>query len=176
MKKIDSWYQYLSDHHLKTDDCDIFQQNPLSGCNINSRNITFSPKRIKHIKRINPLSQTNKNKTFQKNSLLKKYDDQMNDLICSHVEKILKEFGENTFLFINKIFGFVVEKGEKNPRESDSDAFISNVFKHFDQMVKMNERQLIKQKKDESKKLFSVSLLLINAKFLKLNKKYVIFK
>ena len=81
----------------------------------------------------------------------------------------MKEFGENTFLFINKIFGFVVEKGEKNPRESDSDAFISNVFKHFDQMVKMNERQLIKQKKDESKKLFSVSLLLINAKFLKLN-------
>lgn len=44
MKKIDSWYQYLSEHHLKTDDCDMYQQNPLSGCNISSRNITFSPK------------------------------------------------------------------------------------------------------------------------------------
>lgn len=66
MKKIDSWYQYLSEHHLKTDDCDMYQQNPLSGCNISSRNITFSPKKLNHVKPINPISQTKKSNLFKK--------------------------------------------------------------------------------------------------------------
>ena len=55
INKLKSWYEFVSKNHSKSDDCEVSQQNILAGCNITSRNISYTPKRVNHIFKIDKL-------------------------------------------------------------------------------------------------------------------------
>ncbi|KAK8886832.1 hypothetical protein M9Y10_037865 [Tritrichomonas musculus] len=68
-----SWYNYLDENHLKTDDCEFYTQSSIAGCNISSRNILFSPKKKNHFKETEKNKQqiATARKSFIKHSYLK---------------------------------------------------------------------------------------------------------
>ena len=108
---LNSWYEYLIQKHSKSDDCEVYLQNPIVGCNISSRNVNYSPKKPNHVKSANNRLKSNKLNTFYKNYYLKKYPGKMNQLICLHLNNLIKKFPGNSMLIISKMYGFVFQKG-----------------------------------------------------------------
>ena len=67
---------------------------------------------------------------------------QMNDMIRSHLEKIINENNDNSFLILNKTFGNILIKKQQVPKGSDLNGFIiKNVLKVFKRKMKQMDRE-----------------------------------
>ncbi len=57
LEKLDKWYTYLKENRCRKDDCENYIQGNLAGCNIMSRNILVSEKRVNYINKC-PLNES----------------------------------------------------------------------------------------------------------------------
>ena len=150
---LNSWYEYLIQKHSKSDDCEVYLQNPIVGCNISSRNVNYSPKKPNHVKSANNRLKSNKLNTFYKNYYLKKYPGKMNQLICLHLNNLIKKFPGNSMLIISKMYGFVFQKGaEKTQICYSEDLSIIKVFNDFNEKEKKRIKNIKKLASSGGKK------------------------
>lgn len=136
MQNYESWMKYIFEKQCHSE---IYIQRKLAGCKIMCRNIISTQKS----KSMPQKSDTIKKKTcFYKNSYLKQFHSQMNDMIRSHLEKIINENNDNSFLILNKTFGNILIKKQQVPKGSDLNGFIiKNVLKVFKRKMKQMDRE-----------------------------------
>lgn len=136
----EKWIKYICDNHSDSDDSDIYDQGKFAGTNIFSRNVIASKKCGKN--KNHEIKAQKISRGFFKNSYLKKYPNEMNEMIRIHLHKVITKIGNNSCEIMNKIFGYIVNKKQYIPKSSDNETFlIPNVFMKYQQFKK-----LLKQK------------------------------
>ena len=78
-----------------------------------SREILFHPTNLKKKKKKKKKKNSDSNrriKSYIKNQYLKKYPQEMNNLIRLSLDDAIEKFSNNSFALLNKLFGFIVQK------------------------------------------------------------------
>lgn len=135
VEKFNSWIQYLIDNQSEIRD--VYNQGKLAGCNIFCRNIAASENK-------SPDS-LKKNFSLLKSYLKKpdflEYVNELRDDISKLLNETIKECDNNSLLILNKVFGFIINKKEYTPKESDKNKFIVNLIRQYNAMKSLEKRK-----------------------------------
>ena len=146
----EEWIKYVIQNHCDSDDSDLYTQGNLAGCNIFCRNIAVTKNRKKPIENKKPkeTKELMKSKNCFKNNYLKKYPEEMNELIKSSLMNAITLFKGNSFAIVHNYFGFIIHKNGKILDDTQRNlSIVSKVFIELGSHKKAKKKRNRKNKK-----------------------------
>lgn len=150
--KMKEWYDYLIKNHSPDDDCEVYIQGKLAGCNIMARNIAVSEENKNPIQKVVKINQNNEKRKYFKYKYLKQHTLSINLAVCSSLDEIIKETKDkNSFIIINNFFGNILEKGQQISKKNNP-CILMNILTKYEKLERKqmsHEKQLLLETVDE---------------------------